>query len=71
MSNSHEKAEDLIKQSSQIPEKDLIKRRAFINVAKGHINYFFGKTELALICLNDVFSLKKELGNSNERYAFS
>jgi tetratricopeptide (TPR) repeat protein len=59
-----QKTEYLLKSASQISQKDLVQKKAYINVLKGVINVNKGNIESAEKCFEWVISLKKELGNS-------
>ena len=61
-----EQSEDLLKSISHISQKDLLPRKARINVIKGYINFKKGNLELAKNCYEWTLGLKKELGNSFE-----
>ncbi|MFX0040277.1 MAG: TIR domain-containing protein [Promethearchaeota archaeon] len=55
-------AEDLLKSTSQISQKDLMQKKAYVNVLKGIINLNKGNIELAKKCFEWVISLENELG---------
>lgn len=61
-----EQSEDLLKFISHISQKDLLPRKARINIIKGYINFRKGNLELAENCYEWTLGLKKELGNSFE-----
>ncbi|MFX0012471.1 MAG: tetratricopeptide repeat protein [Candidatus Hermodarchaeota archaeon] len=61
-----EQAENMLKNLSQIPQKDLKLRRARINVLKGWCNIDIGKIDLAEKLLGETIRLEKELGKTFE-----
>ncbi|MFX0003906.1 MAG: TIR domain-containing protein [Promethearchaeota archaeon] len=60
------KAEELLKSTSDISQNDLKQRKARIMVTKAHANYTRGNIDLVEDCLNWVFGIRKELGNTFE-----
>ncbi|MFW9866713.1 MAG: tetratricopeptide repeat protein [Candidatus Thorarchaeota archaeon] len=61
-----EQAEKILKNLSQIPQKELKLRRARINVLKGWCNIDIGNIDLAEKLLGETIRLEKELGKTFE-----
>ncbi len=59
-----EKSEELIKKTSNTSQIELLRRKAWINVAKGYDHMKKGNSKLARSCYKWVINLQNELGNS-------
>ncbi|MFX0156253.1 MAG: tetratricopeptide repeat protein [Candidatus Hodarchaeota archaeon] len=59
-----QKAEDLLKLTSQISQKEVLQRKAYIRVARGNINFNKGNIELAEKCHKWVIGIQNEINNT-------
>ncbi|MFX1389529.1 MAG: tetratricopeptide repeat protein [Promethearchaeota archaeon] len=62
-----EKAEEILNQSDQIPEKELIKLRSHFYVGRGHVNYAIDNVDLAFSFINKVLNLNNEFVDSHDK----